>query len=598
MNGGAPVVAARLRRPLFYKYFAALFLAVVLALLIDGATEAWFGYREQRAAIGSRLHAEAIGAAGRIQAFLESARDQMQWTVQLPWTDDSADRHRFDALRLLRQVPAITELVLVDGAGVERLHLSRTQPDVVDAGTDRSADAAVVAAKANKVWYGPVTLHDNSEPFMAMAVAGNRGSAGVTIAVLNLKLIWDVITAIHIGEQGYAFALDGTGHLIAHPDISLVLRGGDDPKARALTALQAAAIASGRNAVAGTDAEDRAVLAAPARIEGPDWTAFAVEAAAEALAPVRAAMRRTAALAVAGAILAAVLALLFARRMLEPIRLLEQGAERIGAGTFDRPIQVATGDELERLANRFNQMAAELALSEERSERIARLKRFLAPQVAELVEQAGQQDLLDGHRADVVVIFCDLRGFTAFAAGAEPEEVMRVLGAYHAAIGAIIARYAATLTSFLGDGMMLLLNAPVRCPDDPALRAARMAIDMQEAMQVLLVDWRARGHALGFGIGMTRGEAMVGRIGYEGRLDYAAIGTVTNLASRLCSQAADRQILLDENAAATVAPTVALEPLGPQVLKGFERPVPIFAVSRVAADADAALSALGEQRQA
>jgi adenylate cyclase len=263
--------------------------------------------------------------------------------------------------------------------------------------------------------------------------------------------------------------------------------------------------------------------------------------------------------------------------MVGPIRLLEEGAERIGAGRFDHKIAISTGDELERLAVRFNEMAGELALSQERSERIARLKRFLAPQVAELVEGSDQESLLDSHHAEVVVIFCDLRGFTGFSDAAAPEEVMGLLQEYYEALGAIITRYEATLTCFMADGLMLLLNAPVPCPE-PALRGAHMALDMQAAVQALIVGWRARGYTIGFGIGLAKGPATVGRIGYEGRTDYTAIGSIVNLASRMCASAEDGQILIDPTAAAEVSDAIALVPLGTRPLRGFADAVPVFSV--------------------
>src|SRR4029079_17010867 len=172
-------------------------------------------------------------------------------------------------------------------------------------------------------------------------------------------------------------------------------------------------------------------------------------------------------------------------RMTGPIALLEKGAEPIGAGHFDHEIEIANGDELEGLARRFNEMAVELAVSQERSERIARLKRFLSPQVAELVEGSDREALLDSHRAEIVVIFCDLRGFTGFANAARPEEVMGLVQQYYEALGAIITRYQATLTCFMGDGLMLLLNAPVPCRD-PALQGVRMAVEMQASVQPLM----------------------------------------------------------------------------------------------------------------
>ena len=442
----------RPRRPLFQKYFAALFVAVVVPLLVNGASEAWFGYRDQRVTLSQRLRAEAGTSAGKIQGFLDDITDQLQWTVQLPWREGADERHRFDVLRLMRQVPAVVAVMLVDGKGVERLHVSRVDPDVVDSTIDRANDPAVIGARSGHIWYGPVTLHEGSEPHMTMAVAGARETNGITVAVINLKLIWDLISAIHIGASGDAFVLDRSGRLVAHPDISLVLRGDDDPAAARLKDLQKATIGGGAETADGVNAEGRSVIAAMALIPGPDWMAFVEQPASEAFGPIRAALWRTGLLLLVGAVFAALLAYLLARRMARPIRLLEQGAERIGAGRFDHKIDISTGDELEGLAARFNHMADELAVSQERSERISRLKRFLAPQVAELVEGTGEEALLDSHRADVVVIFCDLRGFTAFAGNAEADEVMGLLQEYYGALGAIITRYEATLTCFMADG--------------------------------------------------------------------------------------------------------------------------------------------------
>jgi class 3 adenylate cyclase len=357
----------------------------------------------------------------------------------------------------------------------------------------------------------------------------------------------------------------------------LVLRGDDDPAAARLKDLQKATVAGGGETAEAVNAEGRPVIAAMAPIPGPDWMAFVEEPAAEAFTPIRAALWRTGFLLLAGAIFAAVLGYLLARRMIGPIRLLEEGAERIGAGRFDHKIDISTGDELEGLAQRFNQMAAELAVSQERSERIARLKRFLSPQVAELVEGSDQEALLDSHRAEVVVIFCDVRGFTSFSGGAEPEEVMGLLQEYYEALGAIITRYEATLTCFMGDGLMLLLNAPVPCPA-PALRGVRMAAEMQSSVQSLITEWRARGHAVGFGVGLAKGPATVGRIGYQGRHDYTAIGNVVNLASRICAAAEDGQVLIDATTAAEVGDAFALVPLGTRPLRGFAEAVSVFSV--------------------
>src|SRR5580704_11749934 len=577
MSDTAAPGRSRSRRSLFQKYFLALLLAVVVPLLANGFSEAWFGYRDQRQLVGQRLRAEAVSAADKIRGFLDDVTDQLQWTVQMPWREGADEWHRFDLLRLMRQVPAVIEVGLVDAQGIERLHVSRIDPDAVKTALDRRDDPAFKGALSSHVWYGPVTFYGGSEPHMTLAIAGARKSNGVAIAVINLKLIWDVISAIHIGQSGNAFVLDRAGQLLVHPDISLVLRGSSDPASARLRDLRQAASAGGGE-TEGPNAEDHSVIAAMAPIAGPDWLAFVEQPTSEAFAPLRASLWRTAYLLVAGIIFAAGLGYLLAHRMTGPIRLLGKGAEQIGAGHFEHKIEIATGDEIEDLATRFNEMAAGLAISQERSERIARLKRFLAPQVAELVEGSHQEPLLDSHRAEVVVIFCDLRGFTSFSGSATPDEVMGLVQEYYGALGEIITRYEATLTCFMGDGVMLLLNAPMPCPE-PAVRGVQMAVEMQGSMRPLLDHWRARGHTIGFGVGLAKGPATVGRIGYEGRNDYTAIGNVVNLASRICAAAEDGQILIDDAAASEIGDAFALWPLGTRPLRGFPEAVPVFAVA-------------------
>jgi adenylate cyclase len=230
---------------------------------------------------------------------------------------------------------------------------------------------------------------------------------------------------------------------------------------------------------------------------------------------------------------------------------------------------------LQARAESFNTMAEGLAESQERQERIAKLRRFLAPQVAELVDRTGEDDVLEGRRTDVVALFGDLRGFTAFAAKASSEEVMRVLAEYHEALGRIITERRATLISYMGDGVMILVNAPVPVPD-PALHALDMAAEMQHVVQELAMEWRRLGYAIGYGVGLALGPATVGRIGYEGRYDYAAIGNVVNLAARLCAAAQDGEILVDTTAATNVCGQRSLTFLGRRPMKGYDEAVPVF----------------------
>jgi class 3 adenylate cyclase/CheY-like chemotaxis protein len=210
-------------------------------------------------------------------------------------------------------------------------------------------------------------------------------------------------------------------------------------------------------------------------------------------------------------------------------------------------------------------------------ERISRLKRFFAPQLAELIVSAGEEKLLESHRRDVTVVFCDLRGFTAFAETTEPEDVMEVLREYHAALGALIFQFEGTLEHFAGDGLLVFFNDPVPCPD-PAARAVRMAVAMRQRVGELTATWRNRGHQLDFGVGIAQGYATLGKVGFEGRFDYAAIGTVTNLAARLCGEAAGGQILISQRVYAAVETFAVAESVGELSLKGFVKPVPAFSL--------------------
>jgi class 3 adenylate cyclase len=210
-------------------------------------------------------------------------------------------------------------------------------------------------------------------------------------------------------------------------------------------------------------------------------------------------------------------------------------------------------------------------------ERVGRLKRFFSPQLAELVVSSGGEKLLESHRREITVVFCDLRGFTAFSETAEPEEVMGVLREYHTALGTLIFRFEGTLEHFAGDGIMVFFNDPLPCPDHAA-QAVRMAVAMRQQMGELTEKWRRRGHQLGFGVGIAQGYATLGMIGFEGRVEYGAIGSVTNLASRLCGEAQGGQIFINQRVYAAVEELVEAESAGELSLKGFHRPVPTFNV--------------------
>ncbi|MEE9149095.1 MAG: response regulator [Candidatus Tectomicrobia bacterium] len=210
-------------------------------------------------------------------------------------------------------------------------------------------------------------------------------------------------------------------------------------------------------------------------------------------------------------------------------------------------------------------------------ERMGRLKRFFSPQLAEVVVSSGGETLLQSHRREVTVVFCDLRGFTAFTEATAPQRVMEVLRDYHTAMGTLVFQFEGTLERFAGDGMMVFFNDPLPCPD-PAVRAVRMAVAMRQHMGALLARWRQSGSQLHFGVGIAHGDATLGMIGFEGRVDYAAIGPVTNLAARLCDEAQGGQILISQRVLAAVEELVYVEPTGALSLKGLSDPVPAFNV--------------------
>ena len=208
---------------------------------------------------------------------------------------------------------------------------------------------------------------------------------------------------------------------------------------------------------------------------------------------------------------------------------------------------------------------------------MGRLKRFLAPQLAELIVSQGDEKILESHRREIVVVFCDLRGYTAFTETAEPEEVLDFLREYHGALGPLVSQFEGTLDQFSGDGIMVFFNDPVPIPD-PAERAVKMAVAMREAAGELIVSWRRRDRELGFGAGIAQGYATLGQIGFAERSGYTAIGTVCNLAARLCAEAKDGQILISGRVAAAVEKAVSLEDLGSLALKGLSQPVSAFNV--------------------
>jgi adenylate cyclase len=275
----------------------------------------------------------------------------------------------------------------------------------------------------------------------------------------------------------------------------------------------------------------------------------------------------------------------------EKVAAIEAGADDFIAKPFDQSELLARVRSLLRIKHYHDTIeaqAAELAAwnreLEQRVaeqvdaiERMSRLRRFLSPQLAELVISSGDESFLQSHRREITVVFCDLRGFTSFAETVEPEDVMAVLSEYHAALGDLVHRFEGTLERFTGDGLMVIFNDPLDCPDAPE-RAVRMALAMRGRVAELAEGWSRKGYDLDFGVGIAQGHATLGRIGFEGRFDYTAIGSVTNLAARLCAEAERRQILISQRVYAAIEDLVVADSIGELALRGFSRPARAYNV--------------------
>jgi len=276
----------------------------------------------------------------------------------------------------------------------------------------------------------------------------------------------------------------------------------------------------------------------------------------------------------------------------QKIRAIESGADDFINKPFDQAELLARVRSLVRVKryhDTIEQQAAELArwnreLEQrvqdqlEQLERVGRLRRFLPAQLADLIVSSGDESFLNGHRREITVVCCDLRGFTTFAETAEPEDVWNTLEEYHGALGDLIARFEGTLERFTGDGLVVFFNDPIPCDDAP-LRSVRMALEMRQRVQELADSWQRRGYELAFGVGIDQGYATLGRIGFSGRFDYASIGSVTNLAARLCDEAAPWQILVTQRVNAAAEDLVVSRLVGDLSLPGFSRPVRAFEVS-------------------
>jgi signal transduction histidine kinase len=375
------------RGRLFRKYLLLIMSLVTIALLVSGAISFYFTDQETKESLSSLQHEKALAAASRIEQYIARIEQQLAYAA-LPQLDASdVELRRIEFLKLLRQAPEVTDIAQLDASGREQIAVSRLGMDSVPApgtGKDRSQEPAVRYAKKGQPWFSPVYFRKETEPYMTIALRSGSDTGPVVIADVNLKFIWDVVSRIKIGEKGKAYVVDNTGFLVADPDIGLVLRKTDLSQLphvkAAISGERADSLAMISKDLAGT-----AVLTSVAPIESLHWNVFVEQPVSEVYEKRNASALRTGLLLLVGLVISALGALALARGMVRPIRTLEEGAERIGAGDLDQKIEVHTGDELESLANRFNRMTSQL------KESYAGLERKVDERTRELQNSLEQQ---------------------------------------------------------------------------------------------------------------------------------------------------------------------------------------------------------------
>jgi adenylate cyclase len=613
-------------------FLLALFV-VAGALMVSAAVELVLRYRENVDAIVVLQQEMAQGAAFKIRQFIGDIEKSMRssaLSAEAVATGRLSGSFRFELLTLLKTTPAVSSAAALDGRGQEVAKVSREELVDEEDLRDQSSSIAFLRAHNGRNYFGRLYFVRNSEPYMQIAVPIEwfvGEVEGVLVAEVSLRSMWDVISEIRVGGSGYAYVVSHDGDLIAHPDISLVLQRQDIddlPQVKAAIAGESIPFEA-RPSLLGQE-----VLATHAPVRDLAWSVIVEQPAREAYAPLLASILRTSLFSLIALAMAFLVSLLISRKVVRPLAVLREGAKRIGAGEFGHHIEINSGDEFEDVAGEFNHMAARLhesyttleqrvadrtcelseALENLRTlhakvqsqaeelaawnrtlearvaeqvdavERAGQLRRFLSPQVADAILQQGQSHILESHRREITVVFCDLRGFTGFSQTVEPEDVMHLLADYHAALGGLIHKHEGTLERFLGDGALVLFNDPVPCPN-PAERAVRMAVEMRALVGEVTDGWTKGGYELGFGVGIAQGFATLGRIGFEGRYDYASVGGVSNLASRLCDEAGARQILLPQRLVPQIEPFAVIEPVGTRALKGFQNPIAVYNVVRL-----------------
>lgn len=533
------------QRKLFRKYATLIVSLVGGALVVSGAMGLRFAYHETRNALLLLEREKAYAAALKIEQFTRDIEQRLEWTTfdQHASGANANEQRRQNLVRLQRLIPAVMEVSYLDGEGREQVRLSRLVMDVIGSGVDHSANPYFAAARKHGSYFSPIYFRKGSEPYMTVAVRAARGG-NVTVAEVNLKFIWDVITQIRIGKTGHAYVVGNDGMLIAHPDISLVLQRtsmATQPQVQAVLEGDLTEIA-GHVGNAARDIGGRQVLAAYARIPPLGWTVFVEQPLDEALAPLYASMLRNLMLLVAGLALAALASLLLARRMARPIEALRVGAASVGSGDLDHRIEIATNDELQELAEQFNDMAAKL------HESYAGLEDKVKQRTAELAaEQARTKELLHSilpaklaeelartgttrpvRHESVSILFTDFCGFTQASSTMPPDRMVAELNEIFAEFDRITQEEGVEKIKTIGDAYMAAAGVPIACADHAhrcVKTGIRMLAYLNNRNQTATFKWALR-------IGIHSGPVVAGVVGTR-KYAFDIWGDTVNIASRM-----------------------------------------------------------------